>query len=117
MGQHQVSGHSRASWYPVITASSYKVAVLMCLINYVAHQYTNAAHNTPHKTNPGEGLQSDLFFMFFFLFLIFFQDLNSLLQCHLVMLLAVCASSDACFDTEPLVDLLCQDFLLLSMGF
>ena len=55
---------------PVITASIYKVAVLiMSLINYVTHQYTNATqntphkttqtpHNAPHKTNPGEGLQS-----------------------------------------------------------
>ena len=37
----------------------------MSLINYVTHQYTNATQNisrktpqTPHKTSPGEGLQS-----------------------------------------------------------
>ena len=29
-----------------------------CLINYVTHQYINATQNTPHKTSPGEGLQS-----------------------------------------------------------
>ena len=66
MGQGQVSDQSGASWYPVITASSYKVAVLiMCLINYITHQYTNATQNipyktiqTPHKTSPDEGLQS-----------------------------------------------------------
>ena len=34
------------SWYPVITASSYKVEfVLMSLINYVTHQYINTAQN------------------------------------------------------------------------
>ena len=44
---------------PVITASIYKVAVLiMSHINYVTHQYTNTTENTPHKTRPGEGLQS-----------------------------------------------------------
>ena len=43
----------------VITASSYKVAVLiMCHINYVTHQCLNATQNTPHKSSPGEGLQS-----------------------------------------------------------
>ena len=36
---------------PAITASIYKVAVLiMSLINYITHQYTNATQNTPHKT-------------------------------------------------------------------
>ena len=67
MGQGQVSDQSGTSWYPVITASSYKVAVLiMSLINYVTHQYTkytkytNYTQNTqtPHKTSPGEGVQS-----------------------------------------------------------
>ena len=51
---------------PVITASNYKVAVLiMSLINCITHQYTNAAQNiphktaqTPHKTSPSKGLQS-----------------------------------------------------------
>ena len=51
MGQGQVSNQSGMSWYPVTTASSYKVAVLvMSLINYVAHQYTNTTQNTLHKT-------------------------------------------------------------------
>ena len=55
VGLHQ----SRTSWYPVITASSYKVAVLiMCLINYLTQQDTNATQNTLQKTSPGEGLQS-----------------------------------------------------------
>ena len=59
MGQGQVSDQSGVSWYPVITVSSYKVAVLITsLINYVTHQYTNATQNTPHKSSPGEGLQS-----------------------------------------------------------
>ena len=59
MGQGQVSDQSGTSLYPVITASSYKVAILvMSLINYVTHQYTNTTQNTPHKTSPGEGLQS-----------------------------------------------------------
>ena len=57
---------SGMSWYPGITASSYKVAILiMPLINYVLHQSTNTTQNTPHKTprtphktSPGEGLQS-----------------------------------------------------------
>ena len=41
-GLHQ----SGTSWYPVITASGYKVAVLiMSLINYVTHQYTNTTQN------------------------------------------------------------------------
>ena len=41
-GLHQ----SRKSWYPVITASSYKVAVLiMSHINQVTRQYTNATQN------------------------------------------------------------------------
>ena len=65
-GLHQ----SGTSWYPVITASIYKVSVLiMSLINYVTHKYKNttqntphkttqAPHNTPHKTSTGEGLQS-----------------------------------------------------------
>jgi len=62
VGLHQ----SRTSWYLVITASSYKVAVIgMSLNNYETHQDTNATQNTPqkatqtpHKTSPGEGLQS-----------------------------------------------------------
>ena len=62
MGQGQVSDQSGTCWYPVITASNYKVAVLiMSLINYVTHQYTNTTqtpHNTTHKTNPGKSLQS-----------------------------------------------------------
>ena len=42
MGQGQVANQSGTSWYPVITASSYEVAVLvMSLINYITHQYTN----------------------------------------------------------------------------
>jgi len=54
-GLHQ----SGTSWNPVITASSYKVAVLIIsLINYVTHSYINATQNTPHKRSPGEGLQS-----------------------------------------------------------
>ena len=58
MGQGQVSDQSGTSWYPVITASSYKVAVLIMSLD------TNATQNTPHKikqtpqkTSPGEGLQ------------------------------------------------------------
>ena len=59
MGQGQVSNQSGTSCYPVITASSYKVAVLvMCHINYVTHQYINTTQNIPHKPSPGEGLQS-----------------------------------------------------------
>ena len=58
MGQGQVSDQSGTSWYPVITASSYKVAVLvMSIINFVAHHYTNTTQ-TPHKTSPGKGLKS-----------------------------------------------------------
>ena len=54
-GLHQ----SGTSWYPVITACSYKVAVLVAsLINHVTHQYTNTTQNTPHKTGSDEGLQS-----------------------------------------------------------
>ena len=65
MGQGQVSDQSGTSWYLVITVSSYKVAVLiMSLINYVTHQYTNATQNTPHKTSSGEGLQSVLFLVY-----------------------------------------------------
>ena len=38
MGQGQVSDQSGTSWYSVITASSYNVAVLiMSAINYVTH--------------------------------------------------------------------------------
>jgi len=48
MGQGQVSNHSGTSWDPVITVNSYKVIVLiMFLLNYVTHQYTNA---TPKKS-------------------------------------------------------------------
>ena len=78
MGQGQVSNQSGTSWYPVITGSSYKVAVLiMSLIYYVTHQYLNTTQNTPHqttqtqpKTSPGEGLQSLIapFFLCFFCF-------------------------------------------------
>ena len=58
MGQSQVSNQSGTSWYSVITASSYEVAVLIVsLINYVTHQYSKATYNTTHKTSPGEGLQ------------------------------------------------------------
>ncbi len=47
----QVSHYSGMSWYPVITVSSYKVAVLiMALINYVTHQYTNATQNNTNIT-------------------------------------------------------------------
>ena len=50
-GQGQVSDQSGTSWYPVITASSYKVAVLvMPIINYVTHEYTNTTQNTRHKS-------------------------------------------------------------------
>ena len=39
MGQGQVSNQSRTSWYPVITASGYKVAVrVLSLINDVTHK-------------------------------------------------------------------------------
>ena len=67
MGQGQVSNQKGTSWYPVITASSYKVTVLtyISLVNYVTHQYTNSTQNTLHKTtqspqntSPGEGPQS-----------------------------------------------------------
>ena len=78
MGQGQVSDQSGTPWYPVITASSYKVAVLvMSLINYITHQCTNAMQNalhkttqTPHKISPGLGLQSLIaLFLVFLLFL------------------------------------------------
>ena len=50
MDQGQVSNQSGTSWYPVITANSYKVVVLIIsLINDITHQYTNATQNTPHK--------------------------------------------------------------------
>ena len=88
MGQGQVSDQSRTSWYPVITTSSYKVAVIiMSLINYVTHQYTNATqntphkmtqtpHNTPYKTIPGKGLQSLIaLFLVFNVVLCFFSSL------------------------------------------
>ena len=63
-GLHQ----SGTSWYPVITASNYKVEVLvMSIINYVTLEYTNSTQNTrhktaqtPHKTSSGEGLQSPI---------------------------------------------------------
>ena len=46
MGQGQVSDQSGTSLYPVITATSYKVAVLvMSILNYVTHQYTNTTQN------------------------------------------------------------------------
>ena len=80
MGQGQVSNQGATSWYTVITASSYQVAVLvMSLINYVTHQYTNTTQNTPHKTtqaphktSPGKGLQS-LIALFIVLKSFFFQ--------------------------------------------
>ena len=56
MGQGQVPikaglHQSGKSWYPVITASSYKVAVLiMSLFNYVTHQYTNSTQNYTNIT-------------------------------------------------------------------
>ena len=51
MGQGQVSNQSGTSWDPVITASIYKVAVLiMSLINYVTHRCTNTTQNAPHNT-------------------------------------------------------------------
>ena len=41
-GLHQ----SGTSWYSVIIASSYKVAdLVLSLINYVTHQYTNTTQN------------------------------------------------------------------------
>ena len=61
-GQGEVSdqsGVASKSWYPVITASSYKVTVLvMSVINYVTLWYINATQNTPHKICPGDGLKS-----------------------------------------------------------
>ena len=46
IGQGQVSNQSGTSWYPVITANSYKVAVLvMSLIKYITHQDTNTTQN------------------------------------------------------------------------
>ena len=61
MGRGQVSNQSGTIWYPVITASSYKVAVLiMSLIKY-EHASTQTPHKTtqtPHKRSPGKGLQS-----------------------------------------------------------
>jgi len=70
MSEGQLSNQSRTSWYPIITASSYKVTVLVMSINYVIHQYTNPTQNTPrtttqtpHKTSPGEGLQSLIAFL------------------------------------------------------
>ena len=51
MGQGQVSDQSVTSWYPVITAGSYKVAVLVTsLINYVTHQCTNTTQNYTNTT-------------------------------------------------------------------
>ena len=93
MGQGQVSDQSGASWYPVITASSYKVAVLiMSLVNYVTQQYTNATQNTPHKISPGVGLQSliapffvleihcpDKSFWFFFSYSEHFGEIKSII--------------------------------------
>ena len=46
-GLHQ----SGTSWDPVITASSYKVAVLiMSIISYVTHQYSNTTQNCTNTT-------------------------------------------------------------------
>ena len=54
-GLHQ----NGTSWYPVITASSSKVAVLiMSVINYVTHQCTNATQNIPHKTTHTHTIQN-----------------------------------------------------------
>ena len=48
MSQGQVSNQSGMSWYPVITASRYKVAVLIMniIVNYITHQYANTTQNT-----------------------------------------------------------------------
>ena len=47
MGQGHVSHQSGTSWFPVITASSSKVTVLITsLIKDVTHQYTHTPHNT-----------------------------------------------------------------------
>ena len=61
VGQGHLSDQSGTSWYPVITASSNKVAVLiMSNINYVIHQYTNATQNytntTQHKSWQGSAM-------------------------------------------------------------
>ena len=51
MGQGQVSNQSGTSWCPVITAGSYKVAVvIMYLINDVMHQNTNATQKYTKTT-------------------------------------------------------------------
>ena len=58
MGQVHVSNQSGTSWYPVITASSYKVTVLvMSLINHVTHHYKNTAkiHCTKKQNKSLEG--------------------------------------------------------------
>jgi len=44
--------------YLAITASGYKMAVLIMSLNYKTHHHTNAPQNTPHKNSPREGLQS-----------------------------------------------------------
>ena len=67
MGQGQVFNQSWTSWYLVITASRYIVAVLiMSLINYITHQCTNATQNTPHQRSPGKGLLPLIALLFFF---------------------------------------------------
>ena len=66
MGSGQVSDQSGKSCYPVITAHSYKGAIIFVSIsNYVTHQNINTTQNTlhkstqaSHKTNSAEGLQS-----------------------------------------------------------
>ena len=67
IGQGQVSNQSGTSWYPVITANSFKVAVLiMSLFNYVTavHKHHKTTQ-TPHKTSPGKGLKSNCSFSCF----------------------------------------------------
>ena len=71
-GLHQ----SWTSWYPVITPSCYKMAVIiMSFINSVTDQYTNITQNTPHKTtqtphkaSPGKGVHSLIALFLVFLF-------------------------------------------------
>ena len=44
---------SRTSWYPVITASSYKVVVLVMSLKIMQHKIAQ----TPQKTSPDRVLQ------------------------------------------------------------
>ena len=66
MGQGQVSDQSGMSWYPVITASSYKVVVLvMSIINYATHQYTNITQTPQQKKSwQGSAISDCSFFLF-----------------------------------------------------